>query len=299
MLTTPLTEKVIMNDLQYQISLTCKHNRDGSFKTQADRQRMLHQIAGQIYESGMKPKSPAGLKEKHIQVVLDRWKAEGLSTGTIKNRMANLRWLAEKAGNPQIIPAKNENLDIAYRRYTDNSINRAEKLTEEKTDLIKDSRLKISLQLQEAFGLRKEEALKIKPEQADGGEKITLQASWTKGGREREIPIRTQEQRDLLEKAKLIAGKNSMIPADKSYKEWAKKYDNVTAKHKIDGHGLRHDYAQERYRELTGMEPPKTGGPGWRDLTDEQRNLDHEARMTVSNELGHGRMEVTNVYLGK
>ena len=36
---------------------------------------------------------------------------------------------------------------------------------------------------------------------ADRGKHLQLKASWTKGGRERSVPIRTQEQRALLEQA--------------------------------------------------------------------------------------------------
>ena len=49
-----------------------------------------------------------------------------------------------------------------------------------------------------AFGLRLEEALKLKPVQADKGHVLRLQGSWTKGGRTREIPIRDDRQRALL-----------------------------------------------------------------------------------------------------
>ena len=52
----------------------------------------------------------------------------------------------------------------------------------------------MSLKLQAAFGLRREESIKIRPEWADRGDRLALKASWTKGGREREIPIRTAEQ---------------------------------------------------------------------------------------------------------
>ena len=50
----------------------------------------------------------------------------------------------------------------------------------------------MSLRLQQAFGLRREEALKIQPRWADRGEHLHLKASWTKGGRERTVPIRTR-----------------------------------------------------------------------------------------------------------
>ena len=64
-------------------------------------------------------------------------------------------------------------------------------------------------------------------------------------------------------------------------------------------HGFRHQYAQVRYRELTGWAAPAAGGPRSRELTAEQKAIDREARLTISAELGHEREQVTAVYLGR
>ncbi len=64
-------------------------------------------------------------------------------------------------------------------------------------------------------------------------------------------------------------------------------------------HGLRHHYAQERYRELTGWECPANGGPKSKALTPEQKLIDREARLTISGELGHEREQVTAQYVGR
>ena len=63
--------------------------------------------------------------------------------------------------------------------------------------------------------------------------------------------------------------------------------------------GLRHAYAQARYEELTGWKCPATGGPDRKILTQEQRELDREARLIISRELGHEREQVTVAYLGR
>ena len=50
----------------------------------------------------------------------------------------------------------------------------------------------MSLELQSAFGLRREEAIKFAPRYADKGDHLLLKASWTKGGKARTIPVRTK-----------------------------------------------------------------------------------------------------------
>jgi hypothetical protein len=50
---------------------------------------------------------------------------------------------------------------------------------------------------------------------------------------------------------------------------------------------------------LTGWKAPAAGGPGGKMLTSAQRVQDAIARQTISRELGHERLSVTAVYLGR
>lgn len=57
--------------------------------------------------------------------------------------------------------------------------------------LVLDEHVRMSLRLQELFGLRREESIKVSPAYADRGDQLVLKASWCKGGRARELPVRT------------------------------------------------------------------------------------------------------------
>ena len=61
-------------------------------------------------------------------------------------------------------------------------------------------------------------------------------------------------------------------------------------------HGLRHAYAQKRYFELTGHKSPICGGP--KPASRQEKELDLIARKTISQELGHARVQITRAYLG-
>ena len=87
-----------MRALNYDLKQLCYRNRDGSFGTQADRMRILQLVADQLHEAGIKDLRATGLKPKHVESLERRWQAETLNAGTIKNRMAQLRWWAEKVG---------------------------------------------------------------------------------------------------------------------------------------------------------------------------------------------------------
>lgn len=127
---------------------------------------------------------------------------------------------------------------------------------------------------------------------------LTLKDSWTKGGRPREVPVRTAEQRQILDEVKALASAGSLIPAAKTYAQQLHRFEyqcGAAGIHRV--RGFRHQYAQARYRELTGWQPPAAGGPKSQELTAEQRKIDREARLTISAELGHEQEQVTAVCL--
>jgi integrase len=158
----------------------------------------------------------------------------------------------------------------------------------------------MSLELQQALGLRQEEAMKFQPSFADRGDHLVLKASWTKGGRERVIPVRTEGQREVLDRARRLAGLGSLIPSSRNYVHQMRAYEGNTRCARLSHmHGLRHAYAQNRYEELTGWKCPASDGPNSKTLTPEQKEIDHQVRVTISLELGHEREQVTAAYLGR
>ena len=288
-----------MQALNYELKQLCARNRDGSFATQADRERILTLVANQLREMGFVNMQAQSLKPKHVEKLVERWTAEGLSTGTVKNRMTELRWWAEKIGKANVVAKSNDVYGIADRRYVTN-VSKARQLTAGDLAQVTDPYSRVSLQLQAAFGLRREESLKIQPAWADRGDRLVLKDSWTKGGRAREIPIRHVEQRQVLDEAKRVAGRGSLIPADQSYVQQLRRFEYQCDRagiHRVHGH--RHQYAQERYRELTGWSAPAAGGPRSKELTREQKLIDRDARLTISRELGHEREQVTAIYCGR
>lgn len=178
-----------MDDLTYTLRQLCQRNRDGSHNTQADRMRSLALAARQLREAGFRQMKASSLKGKHVQALLDRWQGEGLSSGTLKNRLSHLRWWAEKIGKSGILPADNTQLGVSERRYVTN-VSKARELGSG-LDLVTDAHVRMSLKLQAVFGLRREEAIKFQPSYADRGDHLALKGSWTKGGRERTVPITT------------------------------------------------------------------------------------------------------------
>lgn len=288
-----------MKDLNYQLMKLCRDNRDGGFSTQATRSRILDLIANHLLDLGFRRMQVNSLKPKHIDALVAHWQDQGMGVGTLKNRLSALRWWAKKVNKSSIIAKDNSVYGIGQRNYIAKE-SKAQALDATKLSGISDCHVRLSIRLQAAFGLRREESIKFSPSYAIKDDHIQLKSSWAKGGRARTVPIRNDEQRLLLEETKTMAKGGSLIPPDRNYVQQLHRYERQlrdVGMHKL--HGLRHGYAQHRYFELTGWKAPAAGGPAASSLGPEQRALDLKARVQISNELGHNREAISAVYLGR
>jgi len=287
-----------LRDLNFGLKKLVFDSRDGSHSTQAARQNILQQSANTLHELGFRKLRPEGLKPKHVEALVAHWQSQELTAGTIKNRLSHIRWWAGKVGKPAVVARDNDHYQVERRVYVTGE-DKTRSLDSERMAKVTDPHTKLSLRLQEAFGLRREEAIKFSPSYADKGDKLVLKASWTKGGKARDIPIRTEAQRALLDEVRTFVGRGALIPANKNYYQQMRTYERNTSKAGLDkNHGLRHAYAHTRYEELTGWKCPAGGGPERRSLSPENRETDDEARQTISRELGHERISIVSVYCG-
>jgi hypothetical protein len=311
-----------MSPLQWDFHQQIKHNRDGSFATQTARSRTLDLAARELRELGYSNLRAQNLGQRHLKALVEKWRTEGRTAATMKNRMSHIRWSCEKAGRSGVAGITNDALGIERRTFVAKE-SKASAFERGQLDQVRDAHLRMSLRMQSAFGLRREECMKIRPQMAERDGKLCLQASWTKGGRAREILIRTDEQRQVLREAQQLAGAGSLIPASRSYVQQLRLYERQTAEAGISkAHGLRHHYAQQRYLELTGRQAPAvlaslakmeraemvgqsghmtrlnfvtpTLPPGFQHAG----MSDADARQVISRELGHERVAITTTYLG-
>ena len=86
---------------------------------------------------------------------------------------------------------------------------------------------------------------------------------WAKRvGRPREVPVRNDAQRALLDEARRLVGSGALIPPQRNYRQQLKVYESQTREAGLYRmHGLRHLYALTRYEEITGWKAPDGGRP--------------------------------------
>jgi hypothetical protein len=128
----------------------------------------------------------------------------------------------------------------------------------------------------------------------------------TKGGRPRIVPIVRVEQVEALARAAAVQDGRSMVPKDTRYVD----FQRACYREFSGWHGERHAYAQARYEALVGVPCPVAAGvkhgKSHHAFLAERLGLslsqakagDIENRKTIAEELGHGRIGITNAYLG-
>ena len=287
-----------MRDLNWDLlQLQRRAGDDDSHATRRDRSYALARMADALHEAGYRGLRAKGLKGKHVEALVRHWRTGRVSDATIMNRMAHLRWWAERVGKGNLVKP-NADYGIRPRSHVSDGTKRRG-LDTEKLARVNDPHVRMALRLQAAFGLRREEAVKFAPARDDRGDRIRLKGATTKGGRPREVPVLADGQRNLLDEARELAGGGALIPPGRNYVEQKRVYEDETRAAGFDRmHGLRHAYALDRYEALTGWKAPAAGGPASGTLTGARRRTDRAARLTVATELGHSRREISRTYLG-
>ena len=285
-----------------------EQDRTGSYATRQARESHLRIFVQTLYDSGYNPK-PKNTRPKHIELALTNWAEGDIARRTIDNRLSTLRWFAAEIGKPNIVKRTNDEYKMLPPREKPNYTDKARSLDRGSLDKVRDPLTHMSLILQREFGLRQKEAIMIRPHEADRGDRIHLQDSWAKGGNPRDVRLTTPGQRQALDEAKaLVPPGRALIPGDKDFHQQRNIYKTQTRRAGLSNmHGLRHAYAQRRYRTLTrrldpngeGWHCPARGGTPQKDLSKENYRIDVQARTQISEEMGHERLRITYVYCGK
>jgi len=297
--------KTKLRSALYSINECLKLNKDYSFASQADMRHMLKRCVKDLHEQGCMVAHINGLKSKHVHILVEHWKKQGKNPATIKNYMSKLRKLAVLLDKPQLVKPGNDTYKITRRNYAPTHNKAIHQIDFSKCT---DPNIRLSLEAQLLFGLRREESMKLIVSEARQGDRLRIKPSWTKGGIGRILEITNDEQRQWLSKAiQQIPIGQSLIPPDRTYKQHLRQYQFQTQQMDLSKcHGLRHAYAQRRYHELTrkfdpagkGLLCPIEGGTPTKLLSEYERAIDRRAREILSSNLGHSRLSITRIYIG-
>jgi len=296
-----------------------------SQKTMLDRERFYFKFWDDLrFNTTFKDADPRVLTNRQVQAVANLWAERKLSVATVHNYLSFLRTYAAWIGRPGMVR------DVATYFGADSHYVHRERTAKVDRSWIArcveveakirevtayDPWVGMQLELCYRFGLRAKEARHFRPHVAVISRELAnprdaqhfpdckqfLRVRYgTKGGRPRDIPVQTPEQQELIERAlQSVApghyvgapGRTAVQNANRFYNV-LRRFEITKAALGVTAHGLRHQHANDRYEELAGEPSPVRGGAGAGDA-------DGAARMAVSSELGHGRVAITDAYLGK
>ena len=238
---------------------------------------------------------------------------EKYQVDTVRDRISAINTILEHArGDKKLTINATNDTNVGRQSYIA-ILSRS--ISQYQHDSLKNSvseRLAVQLDLQRELGLRFRESCLINSKQVLEDQKETFFArieDGTKNGRPREVVV-SERALKALERAAVIQGEHkSLVPKHQSYIQYSRQcYKEISGKG-ATFHQERHTFAQEQYRELTGVLSPVAAGIAHKDhhkyiaeqkgiSLKEAKTIDKQARQIVSEFLGHSRIGITNTYLG-
>lgn len=238
--------------------------------------------------------------DKHVRAYIEWRRENGIREKTIKEDLSAIRFFHRYTGARREL-APNEVFGIGRtpqggvdRAWTQGEYEKMLRLAEKlgRRDVV------LTMRLARHAGLRIHECTRLSRSGAEEALRTGLLRVKGKGGKVREVPLRPEAAGVLREACKGLGQHEKLFvpPGEKTHKVIKRiegfiyrHRDKVTEKSdrgvEITFHGLRHLYAREEYHNRA-----KKARGRW-----EERM----ARLEVSELLGHGRAEVTQIYLGK
>lgn len=295
---------------QFQIPAATGRRRRASMETHENYRERMNTVVHTLRELNMPIRNLDEISPKQVRHVFNHMEKIGRSPGWMANVNTVLRRFLTWIGKPDACPPIGELVEKVWsgKRRIAAQTSKCWDITEEKFEQILDQvgnvcpMTALHLRLASLFGHRVQEFLMMRPTEAIQGDHLHLKEG-TKGGRERFIPIETDEQWRWIEVAQVMAER------DPKGRLMAK--DGITLRQAINHfygvmrtcginkkdigvstHGLRHSYACRVYQDLTGEKAPIMGGG------EVDKELDSRARLEIARRLGHGRVDVTTSYLG-
>lgn len=281
-------------NLMFQVDKLHRHNRQGSYKTRAryyEAMQRFCRFLAEIYRL----ERLANIAPKHIYAYVAYLQEQGKSASTIKTDLSAIRFFHDLIQKPRYELPGNGDLLLQRRTFggvdrtwSDGEFNRMlnAALTADREDYVS------ILYLGRFAGLRIHECFRIDTATAAKAVKERTLTIKGKGGLVRTVPLNDLLVQRLQQDLKRTPrGHKLYVPDDQETHEAIKALQafiwlnrslaqDEGSTRPMTFHGLRHTYAAEKYQGFIDAGVTPFG-----------------ARKAVSRLLGHGRDDVTNIYL--
>lgn len=293
-----------------------KHTRSGSYATR-DRYLKSCKTFVNFLDENFKMKNLRNLQDKHLVAFAEYRQAEGISDKTLKNDLGAIRYLHDMVPNAKYELASNQQLKQEYdvylnktiaitgdRGWTNSEYKEMQQLLSTQSANSRVAAITSDVMtISRTMGLRVSEAVCMRRSQAEkalrtGHYEVLGEA---KNGMHRSVPLSPEVHQLLIDRLPNIerGGRLFIAEGEKAHQvvnriekhleryrgaietlEGAtKRIDISNEVNPLTFHGLRYSYVQDRMTDL------QAGGLSWK-----------AAAKIVTQEVGHGRIEVIKVY---
>ncbi len=296
---------------EFRIEAATGRKRSVGFKTRHKYVHIMMRVLETLRGLNMRIRNLTELSAKQVRYVHRKWEADGASDSSLAMLNTVLRRFGVWIGKPQLAPPLRELVVNPERGRRSSSL--VHPKTWESCGIDREAAFEkmraqcpfaaMQLRLGWAFGLRVEEQLMLRPAESDKGDKLWIHRG-TKGGRWREVEIKEQWERNLIDEAKALAASHpkgilaarpsrTLEQARNHYYYLCRKI-GLQAKGSFAStpHGARHSFAVRHYELEGGAPAPVLGGPML------PRENDLKVRQRLAEQLGHGRASATAAYVG-
>ena len=287
----------IYHALLAQLDKLERHNRQGSYKTRQRYYEAMQRFCRFLADSYHLQKL-ANISGKHLVAYVRHLQEKGKAASTIKTELAAIRFWHDKLGEAKYKLPSNEDLSdqAPLERRKLQGIDRhwtPEQFTAFVTACREADRTDYAdiATLTYYVGLRIHEVCRLDTAAVEAWERSGLLTVKGKGGRVRSVPVTAAAAKQALRdrRAAVQRGHKLFVPDDVATDAYIYDFQAFLREHRPDQggnpyplthHGMRHSYAARQYREALD------GGA-----------TEYRAKLEVSKLLGHGRADVTDVYL--
>lgn len=301
-----------IDDVGRQLQKLYNHARQGSYATRTRYAEAMERFLKVIVPE-FRLQKISNISDKHLEYYAKYQQSKGLTDKYIKNDLSGIRYFHDQInGKYQFTQAKEFNKKVGLggtpdgrkdRAWTEREYQEIYKKAGNRSDAYK---MQGMLEIAKHTGTRLDEAATLRRGDLEKALRTSqLHLKNTKGGRERDISLSPTAKNAIREAIQGVRpGEYVFVPKDVAVHEWKARVQNFILdsrddiqdynrredreqtrerdRGEISYHGLRHFYARETYQELR------------------QSGLsDRESRTILAERLGHGRIEVTYIYVPK
>lgn len=301
-----------------------------SDKRLKDFQDVLHRIVRLLRQRRSAIQNLDELGKAHVLASVTAWQEEGLGEGTIQGYFSVMRRFFCLVGKPNVLPTDSklrewlrshgvvagtigrENVPEVQKGWRDLGI--SPELFVENLRSQGEFVVASIVEMEVNWGLRDEEGWFLRPHvsESEANAAGLLLRRGTKGDKPRTVhyfkdPERARAQREALERAKALAdlhprGELSIpgLTAEQmeNHFKWVMRRNGATKKGMgVTPHGLRHQFACDLFRDITGMPAPVLGllpAEAYR----KHAALVRKAMKEISLQMGHERPSISSAYVG-